>query len=262
MVCGCIRHKEKCVIIDLIGNYRNADIQLSVFDTNPEEKKKKNVIEPTVPQLCSFDLDVRVVNLLEEMARKRHPRKQKLYDDYMALKQELGRRPTYLELHLKGGSDSSIYKQEFKSYVGFLLWAGELSEREQEVFRRYEPWIVEVEKTVMSKSYKMVVLKVMLDRGINHWIEPITPTEAAPGFHEFLTEKEYRKRIDLSDKAGKQLWEYNEAKVSSLIAKMPMTKWSGSSKGLITFENNVFQLTFDIVDEDQGNAVSMDKRNM
>ena len=56
-----------------------------------------------------------------------------------------------------GGSESAFYKQEFKSYVGFLLWANELSEREQEVFRRYEPWIVEVEKTAMSKSYKMVV---------------------------------------------------------------------------------------------------------
>ena len=33
--------KEACVIIDLIGNYRNADIKLSVFDTNPEAQKKK-----------------------------------------------------------------------------------------------------------------------------------------------------------------------------------------------------------------------------
>ena len=55
-------------------------------------------------------------------------------NDYMALKQELGRRPSYLELHLKGGSESTFYKQEFKSYVGFLLWADELSEREQQVF--------------------------------------------------------------------------------------------------------------------------------
>ena len=31
---------------------------------------------------------------------------------------------------------------------------------------------------------------------------------------------------------------------------MPMTKWSGSSKGLITFENDVFQLQFDLVEED------------
>ncbi|WP_338472818.1 DEAD/DEAH box helicase family protein [Niallia sp. XMNu-256] len=243
--------KEKCVIIDLIGNYRNADIKLSVFDTDPDTKKKKRMVEPTVPQFCSVDLDVKVINLLKEMARKGQPRKQKLYDDYMALKQELGRRPTYKELHLKGGSDSSIYKQEFNSYLGFLLWAGELTEIEQEVFRRYEPWIVQVEKTDMSKSYKMVVLKVMLNRGADHWFEPITPTEAAPGFHKFLTEEEYRKNTDLSDKSGKQLWKYNEAKVSRLISRMPMTKWSGSSKGLITFENNVFQLTFDILEEDR-----------
>ena len=126
-----------------------------------------------------------------------------------------------------------------------------LSEREQEVFRRYEPWIVEVEKTVMSKSYKMVVLKVMLDRGVDSGFNLLLQLEAAPAFHQYLTEKEYRKRIDLSDKAGKQLWEYNEDKVSRLIARMPMTKWSGSSKGLITFENNVFQLNFDIAEEDQ-----------
>ena len=35
------RIKKNCVIIDLIGNYRNADIKLSLFDTNPEDKKKK-----------------------------------------------------------------------------------------------------------------------------------------------------------------------------------------------------------------------------
>ena len=33
-----------------------------------------------------------------------------------------------------------------------------------------------------------------------------------------------------------------KTKVSKLIARMPMTKWSGNSKGLITFENDVFQL--------------------
>jgi len=243
--------KENCVIIDLIGNYRNADIKLSVFDTNPEAKKKKSIVEPTVPQLCSFDLDIRVINLLEEMARKRHPRKQKLYDDYFALKQEIGRRPSYLELHLKGGSDSSLYKQEFKSYVGFLFWAGELSEREKAVFRQYESWIIEVEKTVMSKSYKMVVLKVMLNRGISKWFLPITSKDVARGFYQYLTEKEYRKRTDLSDKVGKQLWNYNEDKVSKLIARMPMTKWSGSSKGLISFENDVFRLELTIDENDQ-----------
>ena len=80
------------MIIDLIGNYRNADIKLSLFDMNPEAEKKKKIIEPTVPQFCSFDLDVKVINLLKEMARKRHPRKEKLFDDYMAFKARTGKK--------------------------------------------------------------------------------------------------------------------------------------------------------------------------
>ncbi|MGP7817390.1 hypothetical protein [Niallia sp. 01092] len=54
--------------------------------------------------------------------------------------------------------------------------------------------------------------------------------------------KEYRKRIDFSDKETKKLWDYNEEKVASLISRMPMSKWSGSSKGLVSFENDQFIL--------------------
>lgn len=40
----------------------------------------------------------------------------------------------------------------------------------------------------------MIVLKIMLDRGINDWFKPITPIEVAPHFHAYLMEKEYRKK--------------------------------------------------------------------
>ncbi|MFS0862050.1 DEAD/DEAH box helicase family protein [Fredinandcohnia sp. 179-A 10B2 NHS] len=244
--------KEYCVIIDLIGNYRNADVKLSLFDTNgTEDKKGSDHINPALPETCSLNLEVAVINLLKELAQKRQPRKEKLLQSYLDLKLELGKRPTYLELHLKGQLDASQYKSEWKSYVGFLYWANELSEQEKEVFRRYESWLVEVERTGMAKSYKMVVLLSMLSRGVSEWFKPITPVEVAPFFHNYLTEKEYRKRIDFSDGETKRLWEYNEEKVSKLIIKMPMTKWSGSSKGLVTFSENQFAFAFDILEEDQ-----------
>ncbi|MCL9968968.1 DEAD/DEAH box helicase family protein [Anoxybacillus kestanbolensis] len=243
--------KQYCVIIDLIGNYRNADVKLALFDTQKEERKKRKSMVPVVPDGCVVDFDVRVVHLLEEMRRKRQPRKEKLLVDYYDVKQQLGRRPTYLELHLHGRSEAKEYRDEFKSYVGFLYWADELSEREKEVFLKYESWLIEVERTVMTKSYKMVVLQAMLNRGPSHWHLPITPTEAAPFFHQYLTEKEYRKRIDFSDGETKRLWQYDEQKVAKLIAKMPMTKWSGSSNGLVSFANNIFSLNFSIAPEDE-----------
>ena len=92
----------------------------------------------------------------------------------------------------------------------------------------------------------------MLQQAQSNWIKPITATEAASFFHAYLTEKEYRKKIDFSDKTTMKLWNYDETKVASLIERMPMTKWSGSSKGMITFEEGVFALTFDIGEEDAG----------
>jgi superfamily II DNA or RNA helicase/HKD family nuclease len=245
--------KDYCVIIDLIGNYRNADVKLKLFDTerNAEKNGKREKVIPTVPDNCSLHLDIQAINLLEEMRKKRQPRREKLLWDYKHLKRELGHRPTYLQLHLHGSSEAAEYKSEFKSYVGFLYWADELSEKEKEVFLKYESWLVEAERTPMAKSYKMVVLLAMLNRGPSRWHLPITPKEAAPFFHQYLMEKEYRKRIDFSDKKTKQLWIYDEEKVSKLIAEMPMTKWSGSSNGLLSFENGVFSLSFSIAKEDE-----------
>jgi superfamily II DNA or RNA helicase/HKD family nuclease len=242
--------KETCVIIDLIGNYRNADIKLSLFDTQPSDRKGKQ-IHPVVPEFCEINLDLAVVDLFKEMNRKSQPRRDRLFNDYHVLKNELGRRPTYLELHLRGASESVQYKQEFHSYYGFLKWAEELSDRELEIWNRYEKWLVDVEKTGMTKSYKMIVLLAMLKRGVSKWFEPIKPEEVAPFFHHYLMEKEYRKRIDFSDKSSIELWDYNEKKVSKLIAKMPMSKWNGSSTTLTTFVNDIFSLNFDVLTEDE-----------
>lgn len=241
--------KDVCTIIDLIGNYRNADNKLSLFDTRSKEEREKKGLVPQVPTNCEIDFDVQVIQLLDELQRKRQPRKEYLRYAYFGLKQDLGRRPTYLELHLYGNANSAEYRQEFKSYVGFLYWADELDEHEKQVFNFYETWLKEVERTGMAKSYKMVVLSYMLGRDIENWLNRVTPEEVAPFFHRYLTEKEYRKRIDFSDKGTKALWEYDEKKVAKLISTMPMTKWSGSSNGLITFENGVFKLDFDVAEE-------------
>jgi superfamily II DNA or RNA helicase len=236
--------KSHCVIIDLIGNYRNADVKMQLFNTEPIKEIGPMKIIPSVPEGCLIDFDIKIIDLLKELQAKKQPRKEKLLNAFYELKRELGRRPTYLELHLQGNAPSQEYKQEFKSYVGFLYWADELSDLEKKAFKDAEDWLIEVEKTGMAKSYKMVVLKYMLSRGVDNWLDPVTPEEVAPFFHKYLTEKEYRRRIDFSDKAAKQMWEYDEKKVAKLIATMPMTKWSGSSENKVLFELNYFSINF------------------
>lgn len=235
--------KSHCTIIDLIGNYRNADVKLRLFSSEGEAKgTAKEAVFPSVPAGCELHLEAAVINLLDELSRKKMPHRERLHRSFLDLKNELGRIPSYLELHLHGSSNSWEYKNEFGSYVGFLVWADCLTKEEEEVYYRYEAWIRDIEKTVMTKSYKMIVLLYMLERGPEHWAESVTSEEMAPFFHGYLMEKEYRRRIDFSDKDSKRLWEYNETGVSKLIERMPMTKW-GFAKGSMTrFEDGVFSL--------------------
>ncbi|MEQ6389228.1 DEAD/DEAH box helicase family protein [Bacillaceae bacterium S4-13-58] len=251
---GLRLHNEKthCNIIDLTGNYRNADLKLSLFNVERDQKegKKRKEVVPIIPSNCHIDLDVRVIDLLKELTKKKQPRKERLLHAYQEVKEELGQRPTYLEMHLYGNVNSKEFKQEFKSYVGFLNWAGELNEEESKVYEKYSGWLEEVEKTGMAKSYKMVLLSYMLSRGEDGWHLPVRPEEVANYFHSYLMEKEYRRKIDFSDKTTKRLWEYDQKKVADLISKMPMTRWSGSSGGLLVFEGGLFGLGFEVDERD------------
>jgi len=234
--------KSHCVIIDLIGNYRNADVKMRVFTEDGEQPKSLKSTALNLPENCDFRLDLAVVNLLEEMKRKRSPRKQQLVDAFSKLKTDLGVRPTYLDFHLKADADSRSIKQEFGSYPGLLAYSGELSDIELDAFERDKKWIQEATGTGMTKSYKMIVLHYMLSRGQHNWLNPVTPEQIAPYFHRYFTEKDYRIRTDFSDKQGEELRTYNKKKIASLLTRMPLPYWSSSSKGLISFQDNVFTI--------------------
>ncbi len=89
----------------------------------------------------------------------------------------------------------------------------------------------------------------MLSRGAKRWIASVTPEEVAPYFHEYFMSATYRKKIDFSARNTKAMWDYNEQKVAKLVAEMPMTKWTNSSKGMISYDGETFALTFDVEEE-------------
>lgn len=71
-----------------------------------------------------------MTELLAEIRRKRAPRKEALVMAYHDLKREIGRRPRYLEFHLRANLDAKTVKQEFGSYIGMLGYADELTGNE------------------------------------------------------------------------------------------------------------------------------------
>lgn len=250
--------KDRCVIIDLIGNYRSADTKLNIFQ-QPNKVQKKSDIIPIVPETCEINIETEVIDLLKELRRKRSPRRERIFNDYVLIKEHLGRRPTYREVHLYGSINSREYRQAFGGYFSFLDEFGELTEAETNVYKKHYNWLHKLETEHMSKSYKMVVLKCLLEKGSNKWYEKVTPQEVAPYFHTFYMAKEYRKRIDFSNQNTKRLWDYNEDRVAKLIADMPMSKWIGKD-GLITFDGHNFSMNFEIDEQDENILYEMTKQ--
>lgn len=173
-----------------------------------------------------------------------------MYHDYLQVKARLGRRPTYREVHLYGSENSKEYRQAFGGYFAFLNEFDQLNEKEKEVYETYYHWLNKVEKEQMTKSYKMVVLDYLLQKGPDLWYKPVTPNEVAPHFHHFYMAKNYRKQIDFSNRNTKQLWDYDEGKVAKLIANMPMSKWVGKD-GLVSFDGENFRMNFEVDTKDE-----------
>lgn len=140
--------KDQCVIIDLIGNYRNANTKFQVFHSTEGVSTKDPVkqITPELPADCEINLETEVVDLLKELKRKRSSRKDRVYYDYLAIKERLGRRPYYKEMFLYGEVPFKEYKQVFGGYFPFLNEYGELTEKEIEAYEEYGIWFKKLEK--------------------------------------------------------------------------------------------------------------------
>lgn len=241
--------KSHCVIIDLIGNYKNATTKLAVFQQTERELVTFSPSEFDLPEHCSIHFETEVVDILRKMNEMKSPRKQRAIESFLTLQRELGRRPTYLEFHLHGSADSKIVHQDFQSYPNFLYNADVLTLEERHVVETYREWFIEVNKTRMAKSYKMVVLLAMLQRGPKKWREPITAEEIAPFFHEYVMGKEYRKKADFSDRIGKKLQQYDEKKMATHIRNNPFHYWAKSAPSFITWNASYFSFHFPIAEE-------------
>lgn len=236
-----------------ILEYLINDLKVSTIQRLPEDLSD---LQLKIPGVGPKSIDRFVKQLEEAIATEKKligsgKRKENLVINYRELKEKLGRRPTYLEVHKRGTVDSQEYRLLFDSYVNFLLVANELDKEEASLARRYSKWFQEVENTILRKSYKMTLLLAMLERGSEQWMNPITAYETAPFFYDFYMSNEIRKSIDFSDSETQKLWGAPLDRTAQLISRMPMTHWAKSSNRQVTYSNEEFMVGFQIREGDQ-----------
>ncbi|MGD7652000.1 MAG: DEAD/DEAH box helicase family protein [Verrucomicrobiales bacterium] len=160
-------NKLRLKVIDFVGNHRVFASRLTHLlslgnktGTWTDLKKFLKGGTPDLPEGCLLDLEVEAKDLMLRLVPKTGSA---VVEAYRSMRDELGRRPSPSELFHHGYLPRTLAAR-FGSWFGFISEQDDLTADERLVFSSFEPWLAMLEGANLYKSYKMVVLRVLLDR--------------------------------------------------------------------------------------------------
>ncbi len=159
--------KSRLLVIDFVGNHRIfAQRLIHILSLHKAAanwttlKKWLNGEMADLPDGCLVDVEVEAKDLIREFVPTGPSQ---AIEAYRAMRDELGRRPTILEVFNQGFLPRAIAARD-GSWFEFCRIEGDLDESEGQVCEQFGDWLKMLEATAMTKSYKMVVLRVLLDQ--------------------------------------------------------------------------------------------------
>ena len=159
--------KTELVVIDFIGNHRSflTKPQSLLFllgqDLPPRvalDKIRDHALE--LPEGCSIDIELAAIDLLQAMVRA-SPSDIVIYE-YLSFRDTHGRRPSAAELFAAGIGFAPI-REGYESWFHFAAAQGDLGDDEARVLKRHSAWFKDLLRTKMTKAYKMLALRALLD---------------------------------------------------------------------------------------------------
>lgn len=229
--------KTRLLVIDFVGNHRMFAQRmlniLSLGGTDVSWNDLKKWIEGKKPQLpagCLLDVEIEARDLIAQFI----PRgSQAGLETYRALRDELGRRPDASELFAHGILPRTV-SQGAGSWFQFVATEGDLNEQESEVLKSFKDWLITVETTSLNKSYKMVVLRVLLFQG--NLFKPVGLNEFSKKCRNYMLQHPVLRR-DLME--GDHSVDHQTAADEEWAAwwrKWPIDRWLDEQNGKRWFE--------------------------
>lgn len=158
--------KSRLLVIDFVGNHRIfAQRLIHILSLHKAAanwttlKKWLHGEMPDLPDGCLVDVELEAKDLIRQFIP---PGPSQAIEAYRAMRDALGRRPTILEVFNQGFLPRAIAARD-GSWFEFCRNEGDLDQSEAQVCEQFGDWLKMLETTGMNKSYKMVVLRVLLD---------------------------------------------------------------------------------------------------
>ncbi len=227
---GLRKNQEKSylTVLDFIGNYKKAHYVPAILagdnPMDPKNIKRKVITEFDFPEDCQVQFDFKVLDLFEEMS-KHDPLKKRMQEDFFRIKNILGGRPERIDIYER--SDIPFREYRKKGWLQFLNNLDELnSEEKQWLGTEIESFLKYLEKTSMSKSYKIPTIDSFIKD--NNISKEVSLSKIAENFMLFYKNNKLHQK-DLNNKSNKN-WNSWELEQFLKIAKKNPVKFLSKSK--------------------------------
>ena len=219
--------KSRLLVIDFVGNHRIFAQRmvhiLSLHGATGNWSTLKSWLDGAAPQLpdgCLVDVELDAKDLIRQFIPT-GPKE--AIEGYRALRDELGRRPSVREVSGQGFLPRSISAAQ-GSWFGFAESEADLSNDERQILAQFGDWLKMLETTSLTKSYKMVVLRVLLDEG--RIFTGVDLNEFAKSCRRFLQNHEVLRQDLLGDGHAVDHFLAADPKWTKWWNKWPIDRWT------------------------------------
>ncbi len=237
--------KSRLLVIDFVGNHRIfAQRLIHLLSLHGSERGWQTLKgwlkgePPQLPQGCLLDVELAARDLLKEFI----PTGAKAgIEAYRALRDELGRRPAASELFGRGYLPRAVSKAA-GDWFAFVASEDDLSDAEREVVAKFHGWLRTLETTSLNKSYKMVVLRVLLDQG--QLFAGADLREFARQCRGFLRDHPVLRRDLAGDRHAVDHASADDATWTAWWTKWPIDRWLAAQNGHTWFQRRGNRFVF------------------
>ncbi|MFN7579915.1 MAG: DEAD/DEAH box helicase family protein, partial [Planctomyces sp.] len=229
--------KTRLLVLDFVGNHRVFAQRLLHLLALSGPRADWNTVrqylqtgQAELPPGCLLDVELAAQDVLRELLPQGAAA---AVDGYRRLRDELGRRPTATEVFRAGYLPRTIAAAQ-GAWFAFVQSEQDLTEREAAVVAAAGDWFRMLETTSLKKSYQLIVLRVLLDRGA--LVTGLALSTLCADCRRYLQQHEVLRRdvtgggvaVDV-DTATAQAWQ-------QWWQKWPVSRWLDEQDGRRWFE--------------------------
>ena len=224
--------KDHLRVIDYIGNHRTfldkpralLTALLGIGDSHEELRMALQSVREgraDLPEGCSVTYDLEAQQILDRLLQPTS-RQERLRAVYHELRERYGRRPSASELYRSGALSSAVPRQTAGGWHDFVRSMGDLSQTEADVVASHGPFLREIEKSRLERSYKLLLLQAMLELEVLPGSERV---DVLANRLERIASRSPSLRHEL------QASLVGDASLATLVRQNPMRAWAGTKRG-------------------------------